>query len=237
VSSSIIVILVYCLIYNGVYTLSALKGAGKMKIKSVLMKIKNNGFAAILLLTASMGIANAALILDVDDRGQLIGAQDVMVTIGGEDMLYDVRFVEDSYENIFDDIAVAANGLDEANAFSSALMNLVFLDSSAGNFDSEARFTLGCFRSDTCNILTPYGILFNQFESRVFQNTDNNATDAIFNSPLNLFSYSTRAEDEFVFAVWTQSDIASAIVSEPATIGLLFLGLAGMVLRRRGAAA
>jgi hypothetical protein len=208
-----------------------------MSIISALKTIKNKGFAAAVLLTASMGVANAALVLDVDDRGQLVGAQDVTVTIGGEVMLFDLRFVEDSYQNIFDDIAVAANGLDEANAFSSALMNLVFQDSDAGNFDSEARFTLGCFRSDTCNILTPYGIMFNHFESRVFQNTNDNATDAIFNSPLNELTYSTRTEDEFVFAVWTQSNISVAVISEPTTIGMLFLGLAGLVLRRRRTAA
>ncbi|MFT5677435.1 MAG: hypothetical protein ACI808_003387, partial [Paraglaciecola sp.] len=49
--------------------------------------------------------------------------------------------------------------------------------------------------------------------------------------------YSTRAEDEFVFAVWTQSEVSTAVISEPATIGMLFLGLAGMVLRRRRTAA
>jgi hypothetical protein len=220
-----------------IYAPEALQGTAKMKMLSALKTIKNHGLAAILLMTAGINIANAALVLDVDDRGQLIGAQDVMVSIGGEDMLFDVQFVENSYENIFNDIAVAANGLADANAFSSALMNLVFIDSSAGNFDSEARFTLGCFRSDTCNILTPYGIMFGQFESRIFQNTNDNATDAILNSPLNAFNYSTRAEDEFVFAVWTQSEVSTAVISEPATIGMLFLGLAGMVLRRRRTAA
>ena len=73
-----------------------------MKLISALKKMKNNGFVAILLMTAGMGIANAALILNVNAGGRLTGAQEVAVNFGaGNVVLYDVSFGDGIYNNIF----------------------------------------------------------------------------------------------------------------------------------------
>ena len=53
-----------------------------MKFISVFKTIGNNVFVALLLLTASIGSANAALIYNFGTGGKLIGVQNVLVRIG-----------------------------------------------------------------------------------------------------------------------------------------------------------
>ncbi len=103
--------------------------------------------------------SNAATLL-VDD-GQLIGARDVIV----DGKALNVDFVDSSCFSIFagcdsqDDFLFKSK--DEVTAASIALIDQVFLNTPAGDFDSKPSLTHGCERDSSCVAYTPFDAAFN----------------------------------------------------------------------------
>ncbi len=157
--------------------------------------------------------------------GELLGASNV--NVGG--MLYDVAFIDGSCETVF-------GGCDELSDFdfitapdalaaSQALLDQVFLDVPAGDFDTEPELTTGCTGTSRCEAWTPYafggfGISAGRAINREpaggpdIANTSASATTDLFLTSLS------------VYAVWTP-------VPEPTTGALLAAGMLGLALRGR----
>ena len=166
-------------------------------------------------------------ILTLDDSGNLSGAKNVNVS----DTLYDVSFVDGSFDSIFgSDTNLDARSNDEATAFSLALNNQVFLDVSSGNYNTEANLTNGCnFRFNTCSVITPYEIdltfasIVDAFHGRV---TGVDRFRAILRDKDTTLFPSTPGFDDTVFADWS---VAGTSVPLPGALGLFSFGLAGLL--------
>ncbi len=112
---------------------------------------------ALFLLFASIGVASpiqAMPILSISN-GQLVGARNVEAN----GSLFDVTFADGSCSQLFSgcgstaDFPFTANF--EVSGFLTALRDQVFLDSAAGNFDSDPSLTFGCEDGTRCNVLVP----------------------------------------------------------------------------------
>lgn len=102
--------------------------------------------------------AKASVILEVDDNGQLVGASGVDL---GRLGLFNVRFLDGSCVGLF-------GGCDELSDFdftiaedvalaAQALLDQVFIDSAAGNFDTIPSNTFGCEDpTEGCRSLIPF---------------------------------------------------------------------------------
>ncbi|WP_282608506.1 hypothetical protein [Pelagibius sp. Alg239-R121] len=125
-----------------------------MPFRSMKPLVKAACFAAGLVVP---GTAQALPILNIES-GQLTGAQNLK--IGGK--LFDVQFVEGSCISIFDGCDEASDFVfsNEAEAFGAgqALLNLVFLDSLDGMFDSSPALTFGCTSSQNCAVAIPFAV-------------------------------------------------------------------------------
>lgn len=182
-----------------------------------------------------LGSAHAAAVLQLSG-GELTGALDVNVS----GTLYDVEFVEGTCIVLF-------SGCDEPSDFtfttmasgrdaSFALLNQVFRDVPAGNFDSDPSLTFGCEpnpTADFCLAITPWGLT----TVAGFANTDF-AANALgpggFAALATMFvTEDTTAFPQWVYARWTPATVEP--VPEPGTVSLLALGVLGLRshLRRR----
>jgi hypothetical protein len=94
----------------------------------------------------------SAATLQVNLDGLLTGALNVDVS----GTLYDVEFIDDSFDNVFGltGAGIVASTLSQAQAFSNALLNQVLIDGIAGNFDTDQAATFGC-GGFACQIYTP----------------------------------------------------------------------------------
>jgi len=185
--------------------------------------------------------ASAAQLV-VDGNGRLRGADDVRVGAG----LYSVRFVELSCFEVYPDCKESTifpfPDPFFALAASRALVDQVFLDGPDGLFDGEPRLTYGCpgigsFDLD-CEAFTFYGATGGQDEGAL---TGNGLAFVAVNTRRNDGVGSTSVYGLYDFggplvapdrtmAVWSGPAWQA---SEPGTLALLCLGLAGIGLSRR----
>jgi hypothetical protein len=178
----------------------------------------------VVLLLASSSASAATLNVS---GGQLLGASGV--DVGGT--LYNVEFLDGTCIDLY-------NGCDAASDFtfqtssaalsaSEALLDQVFVDG-AGFFDTDPGLTSGCTGSNTCLILTPYGLQGSGVFLSVGMATNNTPG---FDIDMAEITSSDAAVDVtgssiVVYAVW-------APVPEPGTALLLSLGLLGLSARKR----
>jgi PEP-CTERM motif len=185
---------------------------------------------AVATLIVSSVPASASPILQVNASGILTGA--LNVDVGGT--LYDVAFVDTS-------CVAAYSGCDgpsdfpfttaaAAQAASQALLDQVFVNGPAGNFDATPALIFGCTSSPlNCSAWTPYGLggqataLSKLAVNVPGVNPDSVADAAVANSASFVqFVDSTLAQ-------WTPSTTA---VPEPTSMLLFSAGLAGLAARR-----
>ena len=169
-------------------------------------------------------------VLVVDESGNLTGADGVEV--GGN--LYDVRFIDGTCAEVFGACDAAhfafGNNLLGAQEAAAVLLDAVFIDGPAGQFDSNAALTRGCTVSP-CMAYTPHtpiGTDGSLVGATFTRNADDPASDLFGGSAVSLFN-NTSLQGTEVWAVWT----AARVVSEPATIACLGLALLPLVFSRR----
>lgn len=166
--------------------------------------------------------------------GMLTGATGVTVGSLG---IYDVGFFE-TCAGAFGTCSASNfdfhNGSD-ATVAAQALLDQVFLDTSAGQFDSMPNLTAGCPR-DFCNALVPYSAI----NPPVFQyNAASNGTAEIVDYVV-YGNGSPSGTDNSIFSTYahftrTGDVVVAGPVPEPATWAMMILGfgMLGATMRRR----
>lgn len=155
--------------------------------------------------------------------GQLLAAYNVNVS----GTLYDVKFVDTNFTDVFGNAAnLDASNFAEASSFSQALLDFVLLDQWGNLFDTDTTATNGCTITTRCYIHTPYEVVQ---QGTVF-NTGQAANEAV--NTIGTFQFLVSKDfstDGFItFADW---ELASVRVSEPSTVILLVIGFCGLVFR------
>ncbi len=172
----------------------------------------------------ALGVASSpALAVTLDVRGgQLHGATGV--DVGGS--LFDVQFVDGSCAGLFGGCTNPVTDFtfttyETANLARIALSEQVFIDTAAGNFDSNPSLTNGL--SSDGYILTPYthGRIDGYIAAVTFFNAIVEATDRVTSTYLIPGTQNTGFYGDRTYAVWSVS-----VVPLPAALPLYGAGIA-----------
>lgn len=199
------------------------------------MKIANFLRSLIATCTLTIAHANAAPVLLLDNDGVLTGAKNV--EIAGNH--YDVKFAVGSCNSLFnncDPSAFTFNTEATARQAAQALLDQVFIDGQAGQFDSVTTSILGCTHQVACIPYIPFAIWSldaSQFVSMdVFNFSAGRGTDFVDIEPLPKWLDTARF-DYVNFALFTPAAPASSEVPEPGSMALFTLAMAGLAFARR----
>ncbi|MFC4932453.1 PEP-CTERM sorting domain-containing protein [Massilia sp. GCM10023247] len=189
---------------------------------------------AVCAISATTG-AGAAPVLLVNGEGILTGANSV--DIAGT--LYDIRFSEGSCNSLFggncDQRLFAFANAAEAFVAGQALLEQVFVDSPAGQFDSRPDTIFGCTNLQNCHSFIPF-----QFAETVemdgliaIQDVVNNASGSDVINEM-VFAEETLASDfdNYNYVLFTRVSGGSDI-PEPGSAALVGLSLAALGWSRR----
>lgn len=188
-------------------------------------------------LTAAVALAGALLAMPavaatpIVSGGKLMGATGVIV--GGAS--YDVSFLDGTCSSVYGGCGSSNftfKTLTSALSAGNALLSQVFVNSSAGLFDSRPELTNGCSSTIVCNVLIPFAL---GSGVTLVDDASNNSTTSL---DLNFASLigtntSTASLSTVVFAKFTPT--MTAAVPEPTTWAMMFagFGMMGAALRNR----
>lgn len=187
--------------------------------------------------TCAFAVAShaGAAVLQVNAGGILTGATDI--NIGGA--LYRVTFADGSCNSLFNgctNSAFAFSTEDSASAAAQALLDQVFIDSSAGNFDSVLGKVVGCLNPNNCFTEIPF--LRNPANSSVRTsrafNEGSEMGDRVVQSFNVVHSDSTAiGNNNYAIFELTSPATIPVDVPEPTSIALFGLAMAGLAFNRR----
>ncbi|MFS0771638.1 PEPxxWA-CTERM sorting domain-containing protein [Sphingomonas sp. 1P08PE] len=186
------------------------------------------------ILCALPATANAAATLKIEN-GKLTGASGVVV----DGKTYDVTFADGKCATVYgkcDASNFTFTTRASATLAAQALLDQVFLDGSAGAFDSDPALTAGCSFVSSCESYIAYATgpigTYETFEPVVALNTKDRLADEVV-------TYEMKAQKFFDTAPASAANFAlftpTAAVPEPATWALMLagFGLTATALRRR----
>lgn len=191
---------------------------------------------ASLAILASCGVSAAPILLI--DAGKLTGAENVLV----QGTAYNVLFQGGTCNSLFNGCtSFAFHTQAAANAASQALLDQVFVDGPAGNFDSAPQMTRGCGNLFTCEILTP-------FDTAIFNSQLYALTGTLLNDMANIndrgalsggfaANEDTSSYGALRYAVWNLAQVDTVdpdgAVPEPSSFAMLAIGVIALSIARR----
>jgi hypothetical protein len=194
-----------------------------MKISSTLRMLAAAGAFAI----ASQA---GAAVLQVSTSGILTGATGV--DVGGT--LYNVKFADGSCNSLFNGCmssAFAFNTFADVVLAGNALLDQVYIDSSAGQFDSISSNILGCTAPTQCVTAIPYSR--NESSAITLWVISSSSSDyVLYGSQTFGTAYDTTNHPAIHFAIFELAN-PTVDVPEPTSTALFGLALAGLAFTRR----
>jgi hypothetical protein len=188
-------------------------------------------------ITATVQVSATPTLL-VDANGILTGATNVDVA----GTLYNVTFADGTCNALFNNCSsFSFTGEREAGAAAQALLDQVFVDGPAGNFDSSPEKTFGCsVIKSNCQVLIPYAVYHDRYLGLGIAvnwspdfpggpQVDQVYTGGYDYSPSIDFTNKTQQN----FAIFEQVRPATSDVPEPTSIALMAIATAGLAFTRR----
>jgi len=171
-----------------------------------------------------------AAVLQVNTSGILTGATGV--DVGGT--LYNVTFADGSCNSLFNSCvqsAFAFNTFADVRLAGIALLDQVYIDSSAGEFDSATSNILGCVSPYQCVGAIPYSFTGAEVNTLWVVNNISNIEDWLVYSSFE----TTDDTNNFPAIHYVNFELATLAIDvpEPTSIALFGLALAGLAFNRR----
>jgi hypothetical protein len=172
--------------------------------------------------------------LIVNGSGQLTSATGININGTLYDVTFSVGSCDDAYSGCNATDFTFSSAAD-AQAAAQALLDYVFVDGPAGQFDSAPTLTAGCLFSNTCRAAVPYGLGMDNLGEPVVLSmlAANNSAGSVFADAVfavgDEFHYDATNDAQ----IWTHFTLENA-VPEPATWALMLVGFGaiGGALRR-----
>ena len=181
---------------------------------------------------ASAAHASAIPVLLVDSSGVLTGANNV--DVGGT--LYNITFADGSCNSLFSNCSASSFAFTTsraANMAARALLDQVFVEGPAGNFDTAIDKILGCASAAYCSTYIPYARLeplFFAFARPVnFVEEDGNLVITGYTP----FETDTTEASNLNYSIFQPGTPAASDVPEPGAGALIALAMVGLACARR----